>query len=111
MLLKIFSKHKKEKEDKTYFFDGQKVSKMQNYGYGILVENQIGDWNRLTNYLKDNSINIYCTFNAFDNFANTILATGHVQDFIDYTSAFVKKYPANIYNMLMNGTLTIVEFE
>lgn len=110
MVLSRLFKHKRKK-DQTFFFDGQKVSKLQNYGLGFLMENQEGDWDRLTSFLMDNSIDVYCTFNAFDRFVNNTLATGHVQDFINYVAGFVKKYPANMYNLLMDGTLTLVEVE
>lgn len=102
---------KKRKKEPSFTCNGKKVFMMQRYTFGFLMENQKGDWNKLVNFLNDNSIKIYCTYNAYDNFANYTLATGHIDDFINYVSRFCKVYPADIYCLNEVGEMTVVEFE
>lgn len=104
-------KFKKRIKEPNYTCNGKKVYMMQYYPLGFLIENQKRDWNKLVNFLNNNTIKIYCTYNSLDNFANNTLATGHIDDFINYVSQFCKEHPSDIYCLNEAGDLTLVEFE
>ena len=94
-----------------YTFNGVSVFPLQSFTRGILMEANKGDWNKLTTFLAENYINIYCTSESFHNFADETLATGHVDNFIKYVSGFTERFKAEMYNLLPNGDLSIVEIE
>ncbi len=102
---------KKRKKEPSFTCNGEKVFMLQKCPLGVLMEVNEGDWNKLVNFLDSNSIKIYCTYSARDNFLNLTLGTGHIDDFINYVSRFCQTYPADIYCLNQDGQMTVVEFE
>ena len=64
-------------------------------------------WKELKQYLKENSLTVWCTFNGWDNFLNRTIFTGNVHDFITYLEIFTKRFPSEMYHLTDSGDLKL----
>ncbi len=64
-------------------------------------------WEKLKQYLKNNSLTVWCAFDGWDNFLNTIIFKGNVDSFISYLDNFTKRFPSKMYHLTDGGDLRI----
>lgn len=68
-------------------------------------------WNELKQYLKNNSLTVWCTFMGWDNFLNRTILTGNVHKFKNFLERYVKKNPSEMYHLTDSGRLNIATIQ
>lgn len=98
----------KRKKESCFYFEGQKVHKLDEYTSPCaLMPEEEEAWKKLKQYLKNNSLTVWCTFNGWDYFLNRTILTGNVLNFINYLENFVKRFPSDMYHLTDSGELRI----
>lgn len=102
----------KRKKETSFLFEGKKLTKLEEcVVYCALMREEDDAWEELKQYLKKNSLSVWCTFNGWDNFLNRIILTGNVHNFINYLQDFVKRFPSDMYHLTDSGKLAIATVE
>lgn len=98
----------KRKKETCFFFEGKKLVKLDECkAYCVLMPEEEEAWKKLKQYLEDNLLTVWCTFNGWDNFLNRTILTGNVYNFINYLEGFVKRFPSEMYHLTDEGVLRI----
>ena len=96
------------KNEHNFFFEGEILNQLDEYTAPcILFPEEEKEWEKLKQYLRNNSLTVLCTFYGWDNFLNQIILTGNVYKFINYLENFVKMFPSKIYHLTDSGDLRI----
>ena len=102
----------KRKKEPSFFFEGEKLTKLDEcIVYCILMPEEKEAWKKLKQYLKENSITVWCTFIGWDNFLNRTILTGYVHNFINYLENFVKRFPSEMYHLTDSGELRVATIQ
>lgn len=99
----------KRKKIFHFFFEGVMLNKLEEYTYCALMPEEEEAWKKLKQYLKNNSLLVWCTLNGWDNFLNNTLLTGNVDNFINYLENLNKSFPSKMYHLTDNGMLRIAK--
>ncbi len=102
----------KRKKEPCFFFEGKKLTKLDECTvYCPLMPEEEEAWKKLKQYLKENSLTVWCTFNSWDNFLNRTILTGNVHNFINYLENFAKRFPSEMYHLTDSGDLRVATIQ